>query len=488
MASITNVNRRRVLQGLGAGAVTALAPKTGRTAPARVIVVGAGLSGLHAAMLLEEFGLDVQVLEGRERLGGRVYTLMKVPGSPEAGGELIGGNYARMIDSARRLGLKLIPPNALGPPGQWMYHINGENILPDQWVDHPMNPLEGDDRELLPNTLLATLSHRDNPLKGQPLDAWLTPEFSKYDIPHSDYLRSRGYNEETIRLMNVVVHTDHVDNTSALHELRRYHVGNFNRDMGGGGNFGRENDPPPALQIEGGNSRLPEAMAGSLKNEVLLNKTVYGFVDDGAKVTVHCADGTRYEGDYVVCSMPIPLLRDVKFSPRLEGPMAEAVMEIDYGISIQVHYALKAPYWEKDGLPAGMWTDTPVERFTVLARGEDGDASSVIAFINGNEAYKYNFMSDAEVFAYTTAQIEALRPAARGAIAPLTVQSCHREAHGAGDWVFWRPGQVTRLGNHLRDPHGRVFFCGEHTAIMERGMEGAFESGERAALDILELA
>ena len=57
-----------------------------------VIVVGAGLSGLHAACILQEQGLDVLTLEGRNRIGGRVYTLMDVPGKPEAGGEWMGAN------------------------------------------------------------------------------------------------------------------------------------------------------------------------------------------------------------------------------------------------------------------------------------------------------------------------------------------------------------------------------------------------------------
>jgi len=34
-------------------------------------------------------------------------------------------------------------------------------------------------------------------------------------------------------------------------------------------------------------------------------------------------------------------------------------------------------------------------------------------------------------------------------------------------------------------PHGRVHFCGEQTAVANRGMEGAMESGERAAIEVL---
>ncbi|MDX2142796.1 MAG: FAD-dependent oxidoreductase [Rhodospirillaceae bacterium] len=481
--------RRTILKASGALLAGGLVARPLRAADKYdVVVVGAGLSGLHAAMLLEEQGSNVLVLEGRARVGGRVYTLMDVPGNPEAGGELIGGNYARMIDTAEKLGLKLVPPNPLGPPGSWMYRLRGENILAEQWPAHKLNPLSGDDRKLLPNTLLATLSNRNNPLGGRALNDWLLPEFQRFDIPHSQYLRETlKLNEETIRLMNVVIHTDHVDNTSALHELRRYAVGEFNRRMGGGGNFGREHDPPPALQVADGNSRLPEAMAQSLKNGVLLNKTVIGFADDGREVTVKCGDETEYRCKQVIISAPLPKVKWMKFDPQIRGPIAGAINDMELGISIQVHFAFKKPYWEMDGLPAGMWTDSPVERFTVLARGAKGTPTSAIAFINGNEAFKYNYMTDAEVAAYTIAEIEKIRPSTKGVLEPLLVQSCHREPWGAGDWIFWRPGQVTKYGNHLRDRHGNIHFAGEHTAVMERGMEGAFEGGERAASDVLSL-
>jgi monoamine oxidase len=477
------ISRRGALRLLGgAGAAGVAAPL--HAAPARpldAIVVGAGLSGLYAAMLLEEQGLEVQVLEGRRRVGGRVYTLMSVPGGVEAGGEVIGASYARMIDAARRLKLELHVPKWLAPPSDWMYHIGGKAILKDDWASSPLNPLQGDDRRILPHQLLQTLMYRDAPLRGRSLDAWLTPEFARWDIPADEYLRAKGYSEDAIRLAGVVVHTDRLANTSALHEMRRYHVGDASR-----GNL--TPGQPEGLQVRGGNSLLPEAMARSLRRPVQLGKAVWGIESQRDGVVVRCTDDTELRARFAVVSMPMPRLRDVLFEPALPEPLASAVRDMEYGLSIQVHMSLREPYWEKDGLPAGMWTDTGIERFTPLDRGPDGGISSVIAFVNGAEARRFAFMDDRQCFDYVTAVAARIRPATRGQFELLTIQSCSRDPFGAGDWVFWQPGQIVKYGRHLRDGLKNVAFCGEHTAIMQRGMEAAFEAGERAALEVLERA
>jgi len=477
-----NWSRRATLNGIGAAALVAATPRRSRantTQGLDVIVVGAGLSGLHAAMLLEEQGLRVQVIEGRQRVGGRVYTLMTVPGGVEAGGEVIGASYARMIDTARKLKLELHAPKWLAPPTAWMYHIGGRSIVQSDWASSLVNPLSGEDRKILPHRLLQTLMYRDAPLRGRSLDAWLTDEFARWDVPATDYLRQRGHNEASIRLAGIVVHTDTLANTSALHEMHRYHVGDASR-----GNLAP--GQPEGVQVKGGNSRLPEAMAASLQRGATLGKAVYGIDSDSAGVTVQCTDNTRYRARFAVVSMPLPRLRDVLFSPALPAPLDSAVREIDYGLSIQVHMRVREPYWEKDGLPAGMWTDTGIERFTPLDRGPDGGISSAIAFINGAEARRFAFMSDQQCFDYVAAVAADIRPSTKGQLELLTIQSCARDPFGAGDWVYWRPGQIVKYGRHMRDGLPRVKFCGEHTAIMQRGMEGAFESGERAALDILE--
>ena len=76
--------------------------------PPSVIVIGAGLAGLAAALTLHEARLDVLVLEARHRVGGRVYTMREFPEGQyaEAGAEFIDVDHSMMASYIERLGLK----------------------------------------------------------------------------------------------------------------------------------------------------------------------------------------------------------------------------------------------------------------------------------------------------------------------------------------------------------------------------------------------
>ncbi|HLF11063.1 MAG TPA: FAD-dependent oxidoreductase, partial [Gammaproteobacteria bacterium] len=81
--------------------------------------------------------------------------------------------------------------------------------------------------------------------------------------------------------------------------------------------------------------------------------------------------------------------------------------------------------------------------------------------------------------------IERIRPAARGQLELIGLHSWGGDPYAAGAWAYFRPGEVRRFAATMGEPHGRIHFCGEHLATASRGMEGAMESGERAALEVL---
>jgi monoamine oxidase len=64
--------------------------------------------------------------------------------------------------------------------------------------------------------------------------------------------------------------------------------------------------------------------------------------------------------------------------------------------------------------------------------------------------------------------------------------SWERHPWTLGHMAYRAPGQIRAFGTVLAEPHGRIHFAGEHTALLTSGMEGAMESGERAALEILQ--
>ena len=110
------ISRREMIQrSLAATAGILLSDKFGRGLAAqakagRIVVVGAGFSGLTAAYELSQAGYDVTVVEARNRVGGRVISFADmVPGkNVEGGGELVGTNHPRWIRYAERFKLKLI--------------------------------------------------------------------------------------------------------------------------------------------------------------------------------------------------------------------------------------------------------------------------------------------------------------------------------------------------------------------------------------------
>ena len=75
---------------------------------ADVIVVGAGLAGLNAALHLQEGGARVQVLEARDHVGGRVHSMRQLGRLQEAGGTYIGAGYERITKLCARVGIELV--------------------------------------------------------------------------------------------------------------------------------------------------------------------------------------------------------------------------------------------------------------------------------------------------------------------------------------------------------------------------------------------
>jgi monoamine oxidase len=488
---------RRCFLSLGArsAVAAALAPAPARlfapkAAPARVLVLGAGIAGLRTALRLEARGHSVEVLEASGSVGGRLRTLAELPGRPEAGGQVIGRSYKRMLELAEQAGASVrtvrgghgprtgpctachapgkVPGRSGGPGALIVYR--GRTLGEDDWID-AVPALSEADRRVSPSRLLATYLARDNPLPTP--QAWAQPEFARYDGQSLEaYLRERGASEEALRVMDVAPNCPGLARASALWALRdarrrAAHIGGV------------------PLEFPEGASAFARQVAGALRSPVRTGKVVTAIRSTATSVEVRCADGSTAAADYAVSTLPLPAFARVALDPPLPEQQAAALREVAYTPITLVFFRVLEPFWEKDGHPVTMWTDTALERLFPI-RDEAGHVVTVVSFVDGPGAEALDAMDAERRHRFAEAELARLRPASKGRVAATASVSWAREPFAGGAYPYFAPGQVVRHRAALARPFGRLHFAGEHTSLAEPGMEGAAESADRAADEILD--
>lgn len=475
------IDRRGFVRGLAQGAAglgVMMAVGCSR-APAKkydVLVLGAGISGLNTALLLEEAGLKVAVIEARERVGGRILSLTDLPGHPEMGFNSMGAGYGRGLDAARKAGVEMWEVGAryasVGAPGLF---IGERYFTREQWAADRANPFPAAMKAVMPFELAGMLLAKNLPIADW--TQWPSPASAASDTAFGQFLAAQGLSEEAIRL---------------AYDLNPYH-GRDSRDVStlmmvfnAGFVQGQMAAGKESFAVKGGNSKLPEAMASRFKGDLVLGKPVQRIESDAKGATVTCRDGTQFQAGRIVCSLPLAALRKVQIEPGLPELQAKAVAEVRYQpISIAM-LTPKAPFWEEDGLPIGMWSDGFACNVIPQLFGEkEGEVTGLMVQARGNKALEWDRLGARESLARVVAQMESLRPAAKGKLEARHFHSWAAEEFSGGAWAYFGPGQATTMPAAIPQPAGPIHFCGEHTEYNARGVEGALASSERVATEIL---
>lgn len=432
-----------------------------------VLVAGAGLAGLCAANDLAACGAEVRVIDPRDRVGGRVATVRDgfVEGQhAEAGGDLIDEGHTELRGLAESLGLPLVRILKDGFAGVRTSASGKIRIV--RRASHTgwaqlANALE-------PFTRDYRLGERrwDTPIAAhlarRSVAAWLN------DIQAGDELRQtagslRGFFLADPEELSLLALVDQFAADDSPGRERMY-------------------------RIEGGNDRLPAALASSLGDRIHLGTELVALSQRGRRVRVSLKRA-RQPGqltvDYVVLTMPATLLRRIPITPALPIHQHEALARLSYGRGTKTLLQFDERFWKRplrprafgSPLPFGaVWDGNEEQRgrpgiLALLAGGSASDQTQELVAREGlpglAKSLAWLGYRDEQLLGSSQVRWEA-------------------DVWARGGYAVFDPGFDPSLRGWLARPCGRLFFAGEHTSLRWQGfMNGAVESGRRAAAEIV---
>ena len=301
-------------------------------------------------------------------------------------------------------------------------------------------------------------------------------------------MQKNGASQEALNLINQGPIDADIWNVSALHLLHN--------DARGRLWFSSKNSSrildrfqkrsPTSDRIEGGSSRLPEAMAENLKSEILFNQIVTKIEMIQQGVEIKCLNGNVFKSAFVISAIPFTTLSSISINPPTLSLQSEAIRLMPYRANSQVHLRFTGEnYWDIDGYDASIWSTGPIS----LIRHKidpSGRRALIQALCVGKKAERLNLLKPKDRGNFVIKEIERIRPALKNKLEVTAIHSWSDEPLIKGfRHSFW-PGQVSKFAKQMIKPHKLMHFAGEHTRRVEIGMESAMESGERAAFEILD--
>jgi len=442
---------------------------------ADVAVVGGGYAGLTAAQALHDAGVDVVVLEARDRVGGRVFT-EPIPGAwIDHGGQWAGPTQRRILALAARHGVELFNT-----------YDEGDNIiLRGENRAHYKGPIPTDRTDLAADEI-ALLLELDLMGLQVPLDApWEAPDAERWDslTAHSWFEQNVDNDEVRLDMKGLVnaVFSAELREISFLHFLFYLHsAGGSTKTITVGGGAQEQ-------RFVGGAQTTANRVATLLGERVKLEHPVRRITRTDASVTLE-GDGFSVEARRAVVAVPPPLAAQIEWRPMLPVDRDQLHQRVPMGTVMKLHAVYDRPFWREDGLSGQAVADSGSVAVVFDNSPPDASCGILLGFIEGDHARTWGLASP------EARREEALRGFARyfgdRALKPEAYyeKSWAHEQYSRGCYAgLFPPGVWTTSGRAIRTPVGPLHWAGTETATEWMGyIDGAVQSGERAAREVLE--
>ncbi len=457
------MNRREAIKLAAASAATLLLSGPAFSRPPkgigkRVVIVGAGLSGLACGSELHTAGYRVVILEARKRLGGRVVTFANlVPGKHvEGGGEYIGSNHAAWVAYKERFGLDFLDFSADEGESDYQFILDGKHYSGSE----ARTLFESMERASQRLTEVARDVNADQP--------WLSPDAELLDRQTMDgWLKSLDVDRATRSLLRVNL----ISENGVAPEAQSF-LGMLTLVKGGG--LEKYWSDSFAYRCKGGNSQLAHRLAADLGPErIVLDLPVMAIEANRDRMSVVAADGRVFECDDVVLAVPPSVWHRIAinadFVPMLAPQMGTAIKYLAALKHRPLDHANTTPVVLGDETITSAWDGTHLQ---------GGEGSCIASLSLGPAVSLVRHMDETSLESAYRAELRQLFPRLDEHHADSLLVDWRRDRWTQAGFSFPAPGQVTTVGPLLYKGYDHLHFAGEHACYKFCGfMEGALQAG-----------
>jgi monoamine oxidase len=466
-----------------------------------VLILGAGLAGLTAALELRDAGYAVQILEFNNRAGGRNWTLRGGDRFEELGGftqqcEFADGLYFNpgpwriphhhraVLDYCKRLNVELQPFVQLNYNA--LLHSTKAFGGKPQRIRHIRADFQGQIAELLAKVaeqskLDEVVSTDDKAILLEALRSWGALDKDYAYKANLTSASSRGFSRGPGGGLNAIpVASDPID----LSEILRSRLWRYLQ------NFSRHEFQSTMLQPVGGMDAIGRAFAREVGNLIQFNSKVTRIDQDenGISVTyldTKTADMRVAKADWCVCTIPLSILSQIPIS--VGGRMKAAIEAVPYAPAVKIGLQFKRRFWEEDEAIYGgiSFTDLPIQQIAYPNADFNRDGPGVLlgAYVIGNaNSFEFTSLSPGERIARAVELGAMIHPQYPAAFANGISVAWHRVPYVMGCAGYWTETTRAQHYNDLCQIDGRIVLAGEHASYIPAWQEGAILS----ALDAIE--
>ena len=445
----------------------------------KVIIVGAGLAGLAAGYELKRAGHTPIILEAQRRVGGRVYTL-RDPFTDglyaEVGAMRIPRAHTLTMEYVEKFGLKTNDFAMDNPNGY--YYMGGKKVRASEAAVDPsllgFDVFDHEKGKTAGQMYMKAIQPLIDNLQKNGDSAWdeIVSQYDQYST--REFLEVNGWSEGMIEMFGLLANQESVMNSSFL-ELFREDSGNYYTNM---------------IEIEGGTDRLPHAFLPELKGNIRFGAKMIAIDQSPDDVTIHYqthAGRFSETGDYAIITVPFPVLRHVEVLKPFTRAKQRAIRQLHYDASAKILFQCKRRFWEEDDgiFGGGTLTDLPIRNLYYPNHGRETGRGIILASYTWSEdAQRWGSLKPDDRIVQALDDVAEIHPQIMKEFEVGTSWMWHDDEFAGGAFALFDPGQQTLLHDEIVKPDRRIHFAGEHTSLHHAWIQGAFESGLRAAIAI----